>query len=371
MWNQFKKMDHALIVVVILLAAFGVVMVYSASFVKGYMEFGDAQFFFKRQLFSLVIGISVMALASYLPYRWYGKWITMMVVVSLVLLVAVLTVGVERNHSQRWLHIGPVLLQPTEMIKLVMLLYFAYFYSKRQRVIHHFREGVAPPLILLAVVFLLVLQQPDLGTASAIAIPCGFIVWSAGVKGKHLFILGSIAGSAVVYFALTASYRLDRILSFRDPLADPNGEGYQLIGSYKAIASGGWTGRGLGNSVEKMGYLPEAHTDFIMSIVLEELGLIGLLIILGGYVTILYRGVRIAVQTKDTFGKLLAVGLTFQIGLQAVFNLGAVSGLLPITGITLPFISYGGSSLIVLLLSAGILVNISTYRRISVRKKYA
>ncbi|WP_082233026.1 putative lipid II flippase FtsW [Halobacillus massiliensis] len=361
MLARFKKMDHLLIGTVLFLALFGTLMVYSASFVKGTMDYGSASFFFKRQMVSLLIGIILMGMAAFFPYKLYGKLTRFMILTSIVLLLAVLIFGVERNNSQRWLSLGPIMIQPTEIIKLMMIIYFASFYAKRQRWIHSFGKGVVPPLVILGMVFLLVLQQPDLGTASAILIPCGFILLCSGAKFKHILLLGGTAAAGVAYFAVSESYRMDRLLSFQNPFANPTGEGYQLVGSYRAIASGGLLGRGLGNSTEKLGFLPEAHTDFIMAIILEELGLLGLLVVIGAYMIIMYQGVQIAFKTDDMFGKLLAIGLTFQIMLQVIFNLGAVSGLLPITGIPLPFLSYGGSSLIIMLLSIGVLANISQY----------
>ncbi|TWN62291.1 putative peptidoglycan glycosyltransferase FtsW [Bacillus paralicheniformis] len=208
-----------------------------------------------------------------------------------------------------------------------------------------------------------------MGTAVSILLSCGAVLLCAGLRIRHLLLLGTMAGAGIAYFAMTASYRLKRLTSFSDPFQNENGDGYQLINSYLAIDSGGVWGNGLGNSVQKLGFLPEAHTDFIMAVISEELGGVGLLMIIGAYLLIMLRGVKIAAQIDDPFGKLLAVGITFQIMIQALFNLGAVFGLLPITGIPLPFVSYGGSSLMFMLTSAGILVNLSSHVQRGVKKE--
>ena len=336
-------------------------MVFSASYPLAIMGNQPPRFFFAKQMQFFGIGIVLFILTSMLPFRIYGKLSAMIIILSIFLLIAVLIpgMGAERNYSQRWLQIGSFIIQPTEAVKLAMTIYFAYIYAKRQEYIEDFWKGVMPPLFILAIVFLLILKQPDLGTATIILLTCGIILFCSGVRKAHLFLLGSIALGGVSFMALTAPYRLERLLSFQDPFATPDGSGYQLINSYYALSSGGLWGNGFGNSIQKLGYLPKAHTDFIMSIIIEELGIIGLLIVIGTYFFIMYRGLRIAVRAKEPFAKLLAIGLTFQIMIQVVFNLGAVCGLLPITGVPLPFISYGGSSLIILLISSGILVNIS------------
>jgi len=251
------------------------------------------------------------------------------------------------------------LFQPSEAVKLAMVVYFANVYAKKQNNINNLTNGVLPPLFILGTVFMLILKQPDLGTATSLILACGCILLCSGIRYAHLFALGSVAFAGIVYFALSAPYRFNRLLSFRNPFEDASGNGYQIINSYIAIVSGGLWGNGIGNSVQKMGYLPEAHTDFIMSIIIEELGAIGFLVVILCYLFIMYRGVRISLKGKDPFLKLLAIGLTFMIMIQVVFNLGAVTGMLPITGITLPFISYGGSSLILMMITLGILVNLS------------
>ncbi|MEF2290905.1 putative lipid II flippase FtsW [Virgibacillus dokdonensis] len=359
--KKLKNVDFPLLVIILLLAGFGLMMIYSSSSTLSYLNYDTTNHFFIKQLQWLLLSIILLLITIFIPYQLYSKFSPFFVLTTIILLVLVILpgIGVERNNSQRWIQLGPLLFQPTELIKLLMLIYFAFFYSKKQDIINQFNRGVLPPLLVLAIVFLLILRQPDLGSAALILFACGIIVLSSGVAWRHLLMLVSVGILSVIYFALSSPYRLERLTSFIDPFRDPVGDGYQLVNSYIAIGTGGITGNGLGRSIQKLGFLPEAHTDFIMAIVVEELGLMGLLFVIGAYIFIMFRGVAIAKACDNMFPKLLAMGITFQIMLQVIFNLGAVSGLLPITGIPLPLISYGGSSTIVTMTSFGILLQIS------------
>nr|WP_324187001.1 putative lipid II flippase FtsW [Gracilibacillus thailandensis] len=366
MMKRMRNIDLTLLMVLLLFVTFGVVMVYSASYPYAYIQYDSATYYFHRQLFWAFISSLFLIGAMLLPYQIYGKLSPLLVLFTLAALILVLIpgVGVERNFSTRWIAIGGFLFQPVEFAKLAMLIYFAYFYSRKEAYIGHFGKGVIPPLIILAIIFGLLLKQPDLGSATLILFSCGIILFFTKIRFRHLFLLGSVAVSIFIFFAMMSPYRLERITSFIDPFADAQGSGYQLVNSYISIHTGGITGNGLGGSVQKLGYLPEAHTDFIMSIITEELGLFGVIAVLSFYFFLFVKGIRIAMQASDEFGKLLAIGITFQIIIQAFVNLGAILGMLPITGITLPFISYGGSSLIVTMVSAGILLNISAYSKL-------
>lgn len=361
MLSKIKELDKTLLFLVICICLFGLIMVYSASYPLGSIKYNASNFFFHRQWISFLIGIVAMTMGFFLPYKLYQKWSPLLVIGSIILLILVLTpwFGEVRNNSQRWLQLGPFVLQPAEFVKFTMVVYFASVCGKKHKALTSFRKELLPPLLLLGVVFLLILMQPDLGTATSIAIPCFFILLCAGIKKRHLFAIAGVGVCAVIYLAVSAPYRLARILSFQDPFSDPNGKGYQLINGYEAIASGGVFGKGVGGSVQKLGFLPEAHTDFIMAVVLEELGTLGLAVVFFLYFGLLIKGVYIALRAKNSYGTLLTIGFLFQIMVQVVFNLGAVAGLLPITGIPLPFISYGGSSLIVNLFTMGIILQIS------------
>ncbi|CEI84076.1 Lipid II flippase FtsW [Oceanobacillus oncorhynchi] len=364
LWAKVKKMDFLLIGAVGILSIFGLLMVYSASFPIGQMYYDSGNYFFVKQLQWLLIGIAFFTLAALINPALYARWSPALVMLSLILLIAVLipNIGVERNFSQRWIAIGGFLFQPSEVVKISMVIYFASIYAKKQSYINHFVHGVLPPVIILLLVFLFILSQPDLGAAGIILAACGIIVTCSGVKKRHIFLLGSVAAVGTVYFALSSAYRLNRLTSFRQPFEEFSENGYQLANSLLAINSGGLMGNGIGNSTQKLGYLPEAHTDFIMAITIEELGAAGLLIVLACYMIILFRGIFIAKQLSNSFYQLLAIGITFLIMIQAVINLGAISGMLPITGVTLPFVSYGGSSIIIMMVCAGILVNLSAKR---------
>ncbi|WP_306976113.1 putative lipid II flippase FtsW [Alkalibacillus salilacus] len=361
--QHLKHLDYPLFATIISLGLIGIVMVYSASFIYAGMDpdINDSSHYFDRQLMWLIIGIGVFIIASLFSYRNLGRLVKPMIIVALILLLLVLIpgVGVERNFATRWLNFGPILFQPSELAKVAMIIYFAKVYTNKQDKLNHFGQGVLPPLIVLGLVFVFILMQPDLGTAASIIMACGMILLFAGIRLLHLFGLGFIAIVSMLGLIFSSEYRYDRFTSFLDPFADPSGEGYQLIHSLIAIANGGLTGEGLANSVQKSGFLPEAHTDFIMSVIAEELGMIGVLLVIGLYIFFMFRGILIAKRAPDQFGRLLAFGITFQIITQAMINFAAVSGLMPITGITLPLISYGGSSLLITFGLLGILMNIA------------
>ncbi|MFP7170925.1 putative lipid II flippase FtsW [Terribacillus halophilus] len=363
--SKIKEVDKTLLFFIICICLFGLIMVYSASYPLSSVKYDVSTYFSHRQWISFLIGLFAMSVGFFLPYKLYRQWNPLLVIGSILVLILVLTpwFGESRNNSQRWLELGPVTLQPAEFVKFTMVVYFASVYGKKQKLLTSFKEEVLPPLLLLGTVFVLILMQPDLGTATSIAIPCFFILLCAGIKLRHLLAIAMVGIGAVVYLAVSAPYRLARVLSFRDPFSDADGKGYQLINGYEAIASGGVFGKGIGGGVQKLGFLPEAHTDFIMAVILEELGTLGLAAVFFLYFSLLIKGVYIALRAEDSFGTLLTIGFLFQIMVQVVFNLGAVSGLLPITGIPLPFISYGGSSLIVNLFTMGIILQISRHSK--------
>ncbi|WP_096436247.1 putative lipid II flippase FtsW [Alteribacter populi] len=352
--------DWILIVTIALISTFGLVMIYSASFVRGYESQGDFTYFFQRQLMWLGVSVFLFTFLMVFPYRHYRKLTPFIILGSVILLVLVKTpLGIDVNGAQRWLGVGGFQIQPSEFVKLGVIIYLAYVYSKKQAYINDLLKGVLPPLLVVGVLFGLIMLQPDLGTATSMVAVAGLIVFCSGARKRHLFWIGGLAVIALVYYARSAEYRMNRIVGFRDPFELWSSDGYQLIQSYIAIAHGGMTGAGLGQSVQKLFYLPEAHTDFILAIISEELGVLGILFVLTCMGVIIMRGVIIGARCRDAFGSLLAFGIVFQLAIQILFNAGAVSGLLPITGIPFPFLSYGGSSLMVTFASLGILANIS------------
>lgn len=364
-----KDNDWVLIITTLLLTAFGIIMVFSSSYVYALYENGDYAFFFKRQLMWFVLGIGAFAFFMHVPYRHYRKYSMIPYFAGVILLFLVITVGEEVNNSQRWLNVFGINVQPSEFVKLLMIIYLANVYSKKNGYIDNFRRGVLPPLAAITLVLVLIMQQPDLGTATAILVATGLIIFFSGAKFIHLLAISSVGAVLFYFYATSAQYRLNRIISFIDPFAHADGPGYQVIQSFIAIAHGGLSGAGLGQSIQKLMYLPEPHTDFIFAIIAEELGLFGVSFVLIAHAIIFYRGVIIGSKCKNLFGSLLAFGIAFQIATQVLFNLGAVTGLLPITGITLPFVSNGGSSLIISLISIAILSNISRYNKSEIRLK--
>lgn len=368
MIKKLRDYDFTLIITPILLAAFGIVMIYSASMVSAVVEGLDSTFFLYKQLQWFVLGLIGFILCCIIPYKSYQKFIKVIVLISVILLIAVLLFGETAHQATRSLNLFNVLnIQPSEFIKLVVILYLASVYSKKQLYINNFSKGVLPPLILTSVILSLVIFQPDIGTSAIIFSITAIIILSSGVRYRHMFVLVGI-GAILLYLALphmVTDVRIARFTGAYKPFETPETGGYHLIQSYLAIGAGGLTGEGLGQSIQKLGYLWGAHTDFIMSVIAEELGFIGVIIVIGMLAIIVIRGIFISRKCEDSFGALVAIGISSMIGIQALINLGTISGVLPLTGVTLPFISYGGSSLLALMMAMGILNNIA----MSVKKK--
>ncbi|WP_249869901.1 putative lipid II flippase FtsW [Oceanobacillus saliphilus] len=361
MIQKLRDYDFTLIITPILLAGFGIVMIYSASMVTAVIEGHESTHYLVRQLIWFGLGMAGFIFCSIFPYNYYQKLMKFIILGVVLLLIAVLLFGNSVNNAKSWFQIGPMSMQPAEFAKLGLIMYLASVYSKKQAYINEFSKGVLPPLVLTAIILGLIVLQPDIGTASIIFLIACSVIFSSGIRLKHLSLLIGIGvGLAllVVPYMITDE-RLSRFTGAYQPFATPDSDGYQLIQSYLAIGVGGLTGEGLGQSVQKLGYLMEAHTDFIMAIVAEELGFLGVLIVIGMLAIIVLRGIFIARKCNDSFGSLLAIGISSMVGIQTFINLGAISGLLPITGVPLPFVSYGGSSLLIMLISMGILNNIA------------
>jgi cell division protein FtsW len=353
--------DYLLFMLVIVLLGLGVVMVYSASAILATDRFGDAHFFLKKQLFWAVLGLCVMWAVMAVDYRRWRPLVSPLLALAFVLLVLVLVppFGQSINGTRRWLRWGPFSVQPTELAKLVLVVYLADFLARRQAVIGSLWRGVLPPLVVTGGVAGLVLLQPDLGSAVAIVGVVLCMIFVAGARLAHLGLIGALAVPVVVLAVFSASYRLRRILTFMDPWADPRGAGFQIIQSYLALGSGGVVGRGLGESKQKLFYLPEPHTDFIFAILGEELGFVGAVLTVSLFGLLLWRGIRVGLRVADPFGALLAFGVTALLATQAVVNLGVVVGLFPTKGLPLPFVSSGGSALLVAMAAVGLLLNVS------------
>ena len=355
--------DYVLFLVVLALLGFGIVMVYSASAILATDRFRDPYFFLKKQCFWALLGFGVLWSVMAVDYRRWRPYVLPVLVVALALLVLVLVppFGQAINGTRRWLRWGPVSFQPTELAKLALVLYLADFLTRRQAVIANFVRGVLPPLLVTGGVAGLVLLQPDLGSSVALVAVVLCMIFVAGARPQHMAAIGASAIPVIVLAVAGASYRLRRFLTFLDPWADPRGAGFQMIQSYLALGGGGVLGRGLGESKQKLFYLPEPHTDFIFAIVGEELGFVGAAVTVALFGLLLWRGIRIGLRVADPFGVHVALGVTAMLSTQALVNLGVVVGLLPTKGLPLPFVSFGGSSLLIAMAGVGLLLNISQH----------
>ncbi|MCU6709469.1 stage V sporulation protein E [Paenibacillus sp. J5C_2022] len=357
--------DIWLLAAIGIILSIGIVMVYSASAVLAFHEYGDRFYYVKRQLLFAGLGVGALLFTMNVHYSNWKKWAPAALIVCFGLLVIVLIpgIGVVRGGARSWLGISSFGIQPSEFMKLAMILFLSKWLSDKQGTITQFTTGLLPPLGILGLAFGLIMLQPDLGTGAVMVGASLLLIFTAGARLAHL---GALAGAGVlgmVGLILAAPYRLKRITSFLDPWSDPLGGGYQIIQSLFAIGPGGLVGLGLGMSRQKFSYLPEPQTDFIFSILAEELGFIGGAFLILLFLVVIWRGIRAAIAAPDTFGSLLAVGITGIIGVQVLINIGVVIGMMPVTGITLPLVSHGGSSLTLLLTALGILLNISRYSR--------
>jgi len=356
-----RAIDWYALIPVLLLLCIGIIMVLSASSpvsVSG--ENRDIYRYFKKQLVWIALGLTAMYIASHYNYRKYRKLIIPLAALSIVLLLAVFGFK-EINGAHSWIIIGNFQFQPSEFVKLGVILILSHMLSGKASKIHSFREGLLPPLAVVAVVCILVVMEPDLGTAMVIAVTSFIMLFAGGARYRHLAGM-AVAGIGLATAAIVAApYRFDRILAFLHPEKAPRGIGWQITQSLYAIGSGGLMGVGLGRSMQKFKWIPEQHTDFIFSVASEELGFIGGVFIIFLFIFFGARGYRIAKNSRDDFGCLLACGITSMILVEAVINIAVVTGSMPVTGITLPFISYGGSSLVFKLAGVGILLNVSRY----------
>lgn len=363
MKKERESPDLILLTSTVILVLLGVVMVYSASAVIAYHEMGDYYYYVKRQLIFAIIGIAAMFVAMRIDYWELRKWSRIFLIATILLLLVVLIpgVGLERGGARSWLGIGAFSIQPSEFAKLGIILFIAHLLSVHHKRIYSFWKGVFPILALAGVLFGLIMLQPDLGTGTVLMGTVILMIFTAGARLVHLGALAFLGLAGFAVLVLAAPYRIQRILAFLDPWSDPLGAGYQTIQSLYAIGPGGLFGLGLGKSMQKYNYLPEPYNDFIFAIVAEELGFIGGSLLLILFILLIWRGFRTAATAPDLFGTFLAAGITGMIALQVLINIGVVTGFFPVTGITLPLISAGGSSLTILLIAIGILLNISRY----------
>lgn len=346
---------------VVSLCLIGVVMVLSASSVTALQEKGSTWFFFRRQLIWMGLGSACLIITSKVNFRWWAKVSTPFLGGSVLLLVLVLIPGVGRNlnGSSRWLGVGSLSLQPSEVVKFALIIYVASLLARPDRPMTDLNRTLKPVLIVFGVVAVLLILEPDLGTA----IICGAVVFAmlvgAGASYLHLGAMATLGGIMVTLASVSTSYRRARVIAFRDPWEDPLNTGYQNLQSLVSIANGGITGVGLGASRGKWGFLPYAHNDFIFAILAEEMGLVGAAFVVLTFAIIGIAGYAVASRVHDRFGALIVVGVVTWVVAQAFVNIGAVIGALPITGVTLPFISLGGTSLVITMAAVGVVLNVA------------
>ena len=358
-----KKIDKYILISVIILSLFGLLMIYSSSTIWAEYKFNDPYKFLKTQGIFLIIGYILIYIISNIPYQTYLKYSNTILISCIILLILVLIpgIGTVRNGSRSWFGIGSLGIQPSEFAKLGIIIFTSKYLTNNK--MKDIKTSVLPILSIVLLIFGLIMLQPDFGTGIIIVMTIIVLLYISGVKINFFIKLGILGLIGIITLIIMAPYRLKRIISFINPWADPLGSGFQIIQSLYAIGPSGLLGAGLGNSVQKHFYLPEPQTDFIFSIISEELGFMGVIIVTTLFITIIYRGLKTSMKQVDNFSKYLSFGLTFSLAFQAILNLMVVVGLIPVTGVTLPFLSYGGSSLLVSMINIGILLNISKHNR--------
>lgn len=356
-----QRTISVLIAVVLLLITIGLVMLYSASMVRGDAQFNNSAYFVTRQLFWLVLSLIATVVCARLDLRWLHTAALPMAGICALLLIAVRIpgVGIYINGSWRWLRFGPFTVQPSEFAKIGIILAFSWWISRRRRYMHTFKRGLLPPLAALGMFAVLLLAEPDFGTTILVGLVTLTLLYIGGVRPLQLFGFAGAGLCALAVLLLHNENRMRRIFAFLDPEKYAQGEAWQLINGLNAFASGGAYGVGLGNSIQKYHYLPESHTDFILPIIGEEFGLVSTLIVLILFIIIFICGLKISARASDDFGRFTALGVTLMITLQAIINLAVVTGCMPTKGLALPFISYGGSSLLVSSIMVGMLINVA------------
>lgn len=358
-----KKDDKLLLFAVIIIAIFGIVMIYSASSIWAEYKFHDPFKFVKAQSAFFIIGIFLIFILRKIDPKIYYEKANLILLICFILLVLVLIPGLGqvRNGSRSWFGFGGLGIQPSEFAKIGLTIYVAKYLANNNKLMTDVKKGVLPILLVIGIFFFLIMLEPDFGTAMVIVLSLVSILFISGVKLSFFVKIGVVGLLGIVGLIIMAPYRMLRIVSFLNPWVDPLGSGYQIIQSLYAIGPGGLLGQGFLQSRQKQFYLPEPQTDFIFSIVSEEFGFLGILIVTAFFGFIFYRIVKISLKSDDLFKKYLSFGLGFGIIIQAILNICVVIGLIPVTGVTLPFFSYGGSSLLVSMISMGIILSVSNH----------
>ncbi len=356
--------DIILLLVTLFLVIIGTVMIYSSSSIIALEKFKDGQYFLKKHIFFVAMGLILMTIMIKVPYEYLKKIAYPGVIVSVVLLILLFVphLGVKRGGATRWLNLVVFTFQVSELVKVAMVIFLAHLLTRKVHHLKKFSRGVLVPLSVTGVVMALILLQPDFGTVVIIASILLLMLSLAGSRISHLVFLAAAFIPVGIWLILHKGYRMARLTAFLDPWKDPDNTGFQIIQSLISFGSGGAFGVGIGDGMQKLFYLPEPHTDFILSIIAEESGFIGVTIVIVLFTLFLLRGFMIAFRAPDLFGTLLAAGLTMLIAMQAFINIAGVMGLIPLKGLALPFLSYGGTAFVMSMTAVGILLNISTQR---------
>lgn len=359
-----KKIDVPLIVTIFIICVYGIIMIYSASSIWAEYKFNDKFHYVVMQSIFFCIGLVLMIVVSKVPYTYYLKKSNTILFVCFCLLILVLIpgIGTVRNGSRSWFGIGGLGIQPSEFMKLALIIFTSKYIHNNPKTMKSVVKGAFPILIVTMATFGLIMLQPDFGTGTILVMTIVAMLFISGVNFSFFIKIGLVGMVGVVFLVLAAPYRVNRIVSFLNPWSDPLGTGFQAIQSLYAIGPGGLFGLGFGNSIQKHFYLPEPQTDFIFSIISEELGIFGIISVAFLFLIIILKCIKIAIKAPDSFSKFLTFGIIFQLSFQTLLNLAVVVGLIPVTGVTLPFFSYGGSSLVITLVSMGIILNISRHK---------
>jgi cell division protein FtsW len=360
--------DLLLVGAVLALLVIGTIEIFSSSAVEALRKQGDSLHFLRKHVFFLATGTVAIAVGSHLHYRWLKRYTYLLLLVSMLSLAAVLVAGVDINGARRWFSFGPLSFQPVELAKLSLIAFLAYSLSKKADKVRFFTIGFVPHLFVCLVMMALLMKQPDFGSSILLGATTLTMLFVAGAKVSYL-LLAVLVSAPVGYLTVVGTWRLQRFLAYLNPEGFRDGAAYQIIQSRIAIGSGGATGVGMGEGRQALGYMPEGYNDFIMSSIGEELGFVGFLLVLTLFAVILWRGLRAAQNSRDAFGAYLAFGITLNLAFQALINTSVVLGLLPAKGITLPFVSYGGSSLVMSMFLVGILLNVGRRPRVPVRSR--
>jgi cell division protein FtsW len=364
--NENRSFDNFLFFIVYTIIFIGLIMIFSSSYIISFQDYNDSWFHLKKQL--VWIGIGSLSLLFFSSYEYFKlqKYSIIFLIFSLSLLILIFfypSIGVTVKGATRWISLFGIRIQPSELIKFAVIIFIADFLSKRQKEIKIFSKVVLPIFLLLGTILIIIIKQPDLSTAVVVFAVSFLMLFVGNAKTKHIFIPLIFGFIISIIAIITTPYRFNRITGFLNPLENRYTTGYHIVQSLIALGSGGILGKGLGESIQKFNYLPEAHTDYIFSIIGEELGFFGCFMLIFFYFLFLIQGVKIAIKAPDTFSMLLSTGIVFFIIVQVVINIGVVISIFPPTGIPLPFVSYGGSSLVILMSMVGVLLNISKYTK--------